>query len=82
MFFIIPDSAWCDNANWITWREDLPGRDWSQEPGFEAWRHAEYAINDEDSVRQPEAAAECGRCGATLLSVTNAHENQFITAGL
>ena len=66
-------------AKWFNWESDS-STDWSQQPGFAAWRDAQYAVMSryEDIVNQSEARRRCQQCGADLMSVVNVQEHQFI----
>ena len=75
--FVFPE-PWCTTATWITWKADNE-TDWSQQPGFAAWKDAQYAVYNEEYVSQPEARRHCQQCGADLLSVVNMQEHEFIT---
>ena len=71
--------SWCTTATWFTWEADTK-TDWSQQPGFAAWKDAQYAVMNtlQDRVNQSEARRQCQQCGADLMSVVNEQEHNFI----
>ena len=58
------------------------GINWRTQPGWEAWRYAQFAFNHDDEVTQSEARNQCQLCGAELVSIVNLQEHQFIVRKL
>ena len=72
----------CLLNTWISWEADLPAIDWRTQPGWDAWRYAQYVINHAARVTQSEARHQCQMCGGDLLSVANLQEHEFIISKL
>ena len=72
----------CLEITWISWLSDLPGTDWREKPGWDAWSQFEYYIDHGQDVYKPEGERQCRLCGAHLASVPNEQEHEFLVRKL
>ena len=68
---------WCVTVKWFTWEADSK-TDWTKQPGFAAWKDAQYAVSLGVKASQRQARQWCQQCGADLMTVVNVQEHNFI----